>query len=100
MPTKQDSIFHTGSAVYARRFPVKSLFIPCYFVRLAVLSLCKLRVSVGLRRVEPSQVVKFPVNFPVNCGKEVRSRLRPPPVSLAVSLSWCPLAGNVDFAAQ
>jgi len=81
-------------------FPVNSLFVPCYFVRLETLGLCKLRVSVGLQRVGPRQRIKFPVNFTVNRGREVRSRLRSPPASLGVSLSWCPLAGNVDFAAQ
>jgi len=51
-------------------FPVKSLFVPCYFVRSGTLSLCKLHVSVDLQRVRPSERVKFPVNFPVNCGDE------------------------------
>jgi hypothetical protein len=51
-------------------FPVKSLFVPCYFVRLGTLSLCKLLVSVGLQHVGPRQRVKFPVNFPVNRGEK------------------------------
>jgi hypothetical protein len=51
-------------------FPVNSLFVPCYFVRLGTLNLCKLRVSVDLQRVGPRQRVKFPVNFPVNGGEE------------------------------
>jgi len=45
-------------------FPVKSLFIPCYFVRMGLLSFCKLRVSVGLQRVGTRQSVKFPSKFP------------------------------------
>jgi hypothetical protein len=63
----------------------------------------KLLRCIGLRSMDCRRRPNIPCNFPVKQGiwqRTVRSQLRPPPASLAFSLSRCRCGRKLHFAAQ